>query len=237
MALVPQQVVVAELRFTRPVHVLAAPVEGLLLQLVFMHGRQACSNGICCRRLAVRCRVLVLGCLVTSRIAPCLSLVGTALMLLTATALSPFALAEPLPKEQCEALAAERALLEGGGASENITRGPEWGKVNMTAEQLNYVRRLIAVREDLLFRCRDHDVIGKPTLPSSAPADAPEPGRKPAVKSGARKAKDVPPPSRPSRVEAKAAEPGAESRPTRKSVPGTSGKAASRPAAKRATMR
>lgn len=135
------------------------------------------------------------------------------------------AFAEPLPKDKCDALAAELSLLEGGGAAENLLRGPEWAKSNLTAEQIGYVRRLIAVREDLAFRCQSTEFAIDPTLTHSAPADAPLPSRKPApppqaVKTGA----GVPAPMRPERVEATSASPP----PLRGTLPATA-KAAQQP--------
>lgn len=150
----------------------------------------------------------------TSRSAPSAQRVAFAFALLTGCGQLPPAVAEPLPKDQCESLAAERALLEGGGAGENIVRGPEWGKTNLTSEQIAYIRRLIAVREDLLFRCRTYEPVLEAPPPSSAPADAPVPGRKPVTKPAPGK-DNVPPPERPQRIEAKAA-PGGESAAERK---------------------
>lgn len=89
------------------------------------------------------------------------------------------AVAEPLPQERCEALIAELQLLEGGGAGDNITRGPEWARQNLAPEQLAYVKRLIEVREAVTFRCRTFAVVREPPPPSVAPADAPSPQRKP----------------------------------------------------------
>ncbi len=111
---------------------------------------------------------------------------------------------DPLPKDRCEALVAERALLEAGGADENILKGPEWGKAHLTQQQIEYVRRLIAVRENLLFRCREFDIIRDPPPPSIAPAAAPAPGRKPAPPVTTKPADGIPPPVRPERLEAKA---------------------------------
>ncbi|MCB1520619.1 MAG: hypothetical protein KDJ37_08585 [Hyphomicrobiaceae bacterium] len=89
--------------------------------------------------------------------------------------------AEPLPEADCAALRAEEALLEGGGAATNFDRGPEWAKLNLTAEQTKYVERLIGVRESLLFRCRATVVVPDAPRPVVAPEKAPLPRRKPAV--------------------------------------------------------
>lgn len=94
---------------------------------------------------------------------------------------SPSVHSEPLSPAECEALAAERSLLEGGGAGENIQRGPQWAKDNLTPEQITYIRRLIEVREGLLFRCPRPEIVeaAAPPPPQFAPEDAPVPGRKP----------------------------------------------------------
>lgn len=109
--------------------------------------------------------------------------------------------AEPLAKEHCAELAGERTLLEGGGAGESLQRGPEWAKANLTPEQIGNVRRLIEVREDLLFRCRDFEPNQDASASSSAPAMAPLPTRKPVLAKGDRHG--VPAPVRPARAEAK----------------------------------
>lgn len=104
------------------------------------------------------------------------------------------AMAEPLPAEACEALIQERALLEGGGAGENIARGVEWGKTKLTPEQLAYIKRLIIVREDVAFRCRNYDVVREPSPPAAAAAADAKAAEKAAA--AAKDAAGVPPPVR-----------------------------------------
>lgn len=121
-------------------------------------------------------------------------------------ALAPVAAeAEPLPPETCEALIEERALLEGGGAGENIARGVEWGKSKLTPEQLDYIKRLIAVREAVTFRCRSYNVVREPSPPGAIAGDndaakesatVPPPVRKRATETaGPATAKATPPPA------------------------------------------
>lgn len=122
-------------------------------------------------------------------------------------------LAEPLPPETCEALIKERALLEGGGAGENIARGVEWGKTKLTPEQLDYIKRLIAVREAVTFRCRSYDVVREPSPPGAIAADnaavkdaaaVPPPVRKPAAETaGPAAAQATPPPANAPKTAAK----------------------------------
>lgn len=130
-------------------------------------------------------------------------------------------LAEPLPKDECTRLQEEETLLEGGGAAANLERGPDWGKVNLTSEQLKYVARLIEVREMLAFRCRTIIVKAEPSrappLPM-APDAAPTPDRNPMPKTASAAKSDQgapPPPSRADEVAASvsAATPAPERKP------------------------
>lgn len=99
--------------------------------------------------------------------------------------------AEPLPPETCEVLRSEATLLEGGGAGANIERGAEWGRANLSPEQIRYVARLIALREQINFRCRPAmKEIPTPPLPPPQPEPAAVDPDK------------VPPPTRPERAEA-----------------------------------
>lgn len=68
--------------------------------------------------------------------------------------IAPLAAAEPLTTEACESLRRELAELEGGPAAASFARGADWGKSNLSPEQLKLVQRLIALREDVAFRCR-----------------------------------------------------------------------------------
>jgi len=72
----------------------------------------------------------------------------TALALLTAPC---FAFAAPLDKDACEKLKAEQAGM--AQAKDHLAKGPEWGKANLTADQLKAVQRYIEVEEQIAFRC------------------------------------------------------------------------------------
>jgi hypothetical protein len=63
------------------------------------------------------------------------------------------ALAEPLPKDECEKLKSEQADLTTAGVKDQLGRGAAWGKANLSADQLKRVERYIAVEELLAFRC------------------------------------------------------------------------------------
>lgn len=76
--------------------------------------------------------------------------------------------AEPLGKEACDQLAAERQALTGMGVEENMAKGPEWAAANLSTAALDVVKRYITVSEQLKFRCRAEPV---------AVAGGPAPGR------------------------------------------------------------
>ncbi len=63
------------------------------------------------------------------------------------------AMAEPLDANACGLLRQEITTLERGGARINLSRGPEWAKVNLKAEQLGQVDRLLEAEAQFLFRC------------------------------------------------------------------------------------
>src|SRR5690606_2874631 len=67
-------------------------------------------------------------------------------------AASPAA-AAPLEPEACAALKAEHKTLVAEGAKSDMDRGPAWAKANLAPERLGKIERLIAVEEQLSFRC------------------------------------------------------------------------------------
>ena len=62
-------------------------------------------------------------------------------------------LAEPLAKEECDKLQAEQTALTAAGVREQLGRGAEWGKANLSPAQLKSVERYIVLEEQLSFRC------------------------------------------------------------------------------------
>ena len=63
------------------------------------------------------------------------------------------AVAEPLPKEECEKLKIEHAGLVGGGIRDVLAKGPVWGRQNLARDRMQQVERYIALEELLGFRC------------------------------------------------------------------------------------
>ena len=62
--------------------------------------------------------------------------------------------AEPLDKESCARLEAERKTLLNREMQEALERGPDWVKGNLSEEKIERVRHFLGVEEQLAFRCR-----------------------------------------------------------------------------------
>jgi hypothetical protein len=63
------------------------------------------------------------------------------------------AVGAPLEPEACATLKSEHGDLVAGGAKSDMDRGPDWAKANLSPERLGKIERLIAVEEQLSFRC------------------------------------------------------------------------------------
>ena len=99
-------------------------------------------------------------------------------------------LAEPLAKEECDKLQAEQNASTTAGVRDQLARGAEWGKANLSADQLQRIERFIVLEEQLSFRCglaklratlpvaesgdQDLDDNGNPLPAKSKPASAPK---------------------------------------------------------------
>lgn len=81
------------------------------------------------------------------------SLAAAALVALSLSIGPPRTFAEPLAKEECDSLRAEQAELTAGGVRDQLNKGADWGKTNLSMEQMKRVSRYIAVEEQLSFRC------------------------------------------------------------------------------------
>ena len=79
--------------------------------------------------------------------------VALAALALSLGAVAGVVLAEPLAKEECDKLQAEQTALTTAGVREQLGRGAEWGKANLSPAQLKSVERFILLEEQLSFRC------------------------------------------------------------------------------------
>lgn len=71
--------------------------------------------------------------------------------------------AAPLEPEACAKFRTERQGLIADGVKTDMGKGPEWAKANLSPERLGKIERLIAVEEQLSFRC-DELVTAKPQM-------------------------------------------------------------------------
>ena len=67
---------------------------------------------------------------------------------------TPFGLAaEPLDKEACGKLQAERASLIVLGVDKEFAKGADWAKANLPQAELDQLKRYLIIDEQLKFRC------------------------------------------------------------------------------------
>jgi hypothetical protein len=90
--------------------------------------------------------------------------------------------ASPLEPDACATLNGERDGLIAAGTKADMARGPEWAKANLAAGQLQKIERLIAIEEQLSFRC------GQPVTASPQMKEPPKP---PPAKAAAAPGNDV----------------------------------------------
>jgi hypothetical protein len=112
-------------------------------------------------------------------------------------ALASPANAAPLDPQACAALKTEYDGLVTAGTKSDKDRGPEWAKANLSPDRLGKIERLIAVEEQLSFRCGEQ-MTARPNL--KEPPKPPQPD-KPANKTAAGQSTgDVPDGSTPSNI-------------------------------------
>ncbi|MDX2264914.1 MAG: hypothetical protein NW215_08075 [Hyphomicrobiales bacterium] len=61
--------------------------------------------------------------------------------------------AEPLDALTCAQLGSEQEALRRAGVEQDMAKGHEWARANLTQNDLNVIRRFIEVSERLRFRC------------------------------------------------------------------------------------
>lgn len=89
----------------------------------------------------------------------------------------PNALAEPLDKESCSRLKAERDKLLTPQMKAALARGPDWVKDHLDTGEIERVRDFLSVEAMLEFRCRgggvDKPVLARVPLPDRKPEPPP----------------------------------------------------------------
>jgi hypothetical protein len=86
--------------------------------------------------------------------------------------------AEPLEREACLKLQADRARLFTREMRVALERGPDWVKDHLNTGEIEKVREFLAVEEMIEFRCRGGGVVKQVATPASA-EDMPLPDRRP----------------------------------------------------------
>jgi hypothetical protein len=110
---------------------------------------------------------------------PLLRFIAIALLTGTLVALSGGRLsAEPLERDACLKLQADRARLFTRDMKVALERGPDWVKDHLNTGEIEKVREFLAVEEMIEFRCRGGGVVKQAATPASA-EDMPLPDRKP----------------------------------------------------------
>jgi hypothetical protein len=71
--------------------------------------------------------------------------------------------AAPLDPQACNTLKSEYQGLVAAGAKNDMEKGPQWAKSNLQPDRMNAIERLIAVVEQLSFRCGEL-MTARPTL-------------------------------------------------------------------------
>jgi hypothetical protein len=113
------------------------------------------------------------------------------------------AAAASLDQDACARLKTELLQLELAGTRNNMGKGPDWAKGNLSADKLLQIKRLLDVEEQLLFRCQ-----GKPlvVLPEGVEAEPPAPtdrAKEGAVPTKAGEVKGAKEPQPPGKAQAK----------------------------------
>jgi hypothetical protein len=84
--------------------------------------------------------------------------------------------AEPLEREACLKLQADRARLLTREMKVALERGPDWVKDHLNTGEIEKVREFLAVEEMIEFRCRGGGVVKQVATPAK---DMPLPDRRP----------------------------------------------------------
>src|SRR5262245_55252848 len=115
---------------------------------------------------------------------PLLRFIATALLTGTLLALPGARVsAEPLDRESCLNLQAERARLLTRDMKIALERGPDWVKDHLNTGEIEKVREFLAVEEMIEFRCRGGGTVKQAATPASGEA-VPLPDRKPDAPQG-----------------------------------------------------
>ena len=80
--------------------------------------------------------------------------------------------AEPLDPAICASLENERKTLEESGIKDDIQKGPDWVRANLSKDRIEWVLRYIHVEDQISFRCAHEEPIDESLLPAAKPREA-----------------------------------------------------------------
>jgi hypothetical protein len=124
------------------------------------------------------------GTILRAVVMPLLRFIATALLTGTLLALPGARVsAEPLDRESCLNLQAERARLLTRDMKIALERGPDWVKDHLNTGEIEKVREFLAVEEMIEFRCRGGGTVKQAATPASG-EEVPLPDRKPDAPQG-----------------------------------------------------
>jgi hypothetical protein len=87
--------------------------------------------------------------------------------------------AEPLDKDSCASLQAQRKTLLTKDMQAALDQGPDWVKRHLNEAEIDRVRDFLKVEEKIEFRCRGGGVAKAKVSPPSPASEMPLPDRKP----------------------------------------------------------
>jgi hypothetical protein len=98
-----------------------------------------------------------------------------------------------LDKEACARLKAEETTLEQAGARGDMSKGPQWAKLNLAPERLAQIKRLLDVEEQLRFRCDAKSLVNLPHDVDPDPASTRDDDKEQPAKAAKSPKKKTPP--------------------------------------------
>jgi len=98
--------------------------------------------------------------------------------------------AAPLDEAACKSFDAEEKSLEIQGIKDDVAKGPEWAKANLSASRLELIKHYIYLKEQVDFRCPSLIVVSVPELAEPEAGQPTEKAPAKAGKKGASKKKD-----------------------------------------------
>ncbi len=72
--------------------------------------------------------------------------------------------AAPLDEATCKTYDAQQKILEIQGLKEDLAKGPDWAKANLSAARIVLVKQYVYVKEQVAFRCPSLIVVSVPEL-------------------------------------------------------------------------